>query len=357
MASTVENINTNLIKKIDILKKLTDIYSQYDLSKIDNQEVDDHMDLLIDIESTYEFGSITILSNYYKKKTKGIDTIDTYNDFMRFVARENIIGNLKRIYKSCKKYHRRYDVEGVEELFENYEFTPVSMQYPDCKTDKCACGSSYSIESKTSEFICYSCGNTQKMYGIVFEDEQFFYQEGQRTKHGRYDPTKHCKFWVDRIQARENVDIPKKVISAIKRCIKRDNIWLDQITCPMIRTYLKSLKLTSYNDHVPYIRKLITGKEPKQLTDSELKLIFVYFSIVIQVYNQTKPDDKPNCPYHPFFIYKIIEHILQNDHARRKDIMSCIHLQSRETLIENDKIWKRICKEIKDFKYKPTDGG
>jgi hypothetical protein len=198
------------------------------------------------------------------------------------------------------------------------------------------------------------------MYGVVFEDEQFFYQEGQRTKHGKYDPAKHCKFWVDRIQARENIEDKKfrSAIKAVKACRKRDNIRLEQLTCEMIRSYLKELHLTAYNDHVPLIRKEITKREPSQLTDHELKLIYVYFGRVIQIFNKIKTSNKPNCPYHPYFIYKIIEQLLKkSEHSsRRKEILSNIHLQSRETLIENDCLWSQIVPHIPEFNYVPTEG-
>lgn len=357
MSSTIENTNTNILKKINELTKILNIYNQYALDKNDLIEVKKYFIQLGEIESAYEFGSIGILSNYYQNMHDPSKKVESYKEYMNFITTENIISRLKRIYTSCKKYLSIYEIDSEElhDAFRNYEFTPVTIKYTEKTNTICECGKPYHIESKNSEFICYNCGKTEKLYGIVFEDEQFWYQEGQRTKHGKYDPTKHCKFWVDRIQAKENTEIPKKVIKAIKKCLIRDNIWLEQLDCSMIRAYLKALKMTKYNDHVSLIKKIITGKEPNQLTDTELKLIYIYFSRIIQIYNKTKPLGKPNCPYHPFFIYKILEHILSDQPGRRDNILSCIHLQSRETLIENDRIWKRICDEIDEFNYTPTD--
>ena len=132
---------------------------------------------------------------------------------------------------------------------------------------------------------------------------------------------------------------------------------MEQLTCEMIRTYLKELHLTIYNDHVPLIRKEITKNEPAQLTDHELKLIYVYFGRVIQIFNKIKTTNKPNCPYHPYFIYKIIEQLLnkQEFQSRKKEILSNIHLQSRETLIDNDLLWSLIVVHIPEFTYCPTE--
>ena len=45
-----------------------------------------------------------------------------------------------------------------------------------------------------------------------------------------------------------------------------------------------------------------------------------------------------------------------NDHNNKKrELLACIHLQSYETLIDNDKIWFQICKYNSTFIYKPTD--
>ena len=84
-----------------------------------------------------------------------------------------------------------------------------------------------------------------------------------------------------------------------------------------------------------------------------------------KIYNRIKPDNKPNCPYHPYFIYKIIEQLLKDpsDQRRCSEILQSIHLQSRDTLIDNDNIWKPICESLSSdclgdrtwFQYKPTE--
>ena len=206
--------------------------------------------------------------------------------------------------------------------------------------------------------ICEICGIVKNLYGTVFEDDQFYYQEGQRTKHGNYDPTKHCRIWVERIQARETTDIPIKVIERIKKCISRDRIRdIKLISCSQIRKYLQQTHNSKYNEHIPLIRKLITGVVPPQLTDHEVQLINIYFDKVIRIFDEVKPTGKTNCPYHPFFIYKIIEQIIKApfDRIRKKEILGAIHLQSRETLVCNDLLWRPICQRINEFKYIPTD--
>lgn len=360
MCSTIETTDSNILAKIENLRIIINVLDTYELDEQDLQLVNKLDKILRKCKNDYEVGSIKYLLNYYKHKYDDTKEHDLYKKYMQFITYENIVGRLTYLFNQCQKLHRIYKIDDTDFLcaIDKLEYTPIYTKFSDKNIPNCEnCGTRYSIDSKRSEYVCCSCGYVEKLLGVVFEDEQFFFQEGQRTKHGKYDPTKHCKFWVDRIQAKENTDIPKTVIYKVKKCIKRDNIWLSQLTCPMIRRYLKELKLSKWNDHVPLILKTITGKEPEQLTEVELKKIYSYFSRVIHIYNRTKPTNKPNCPYHPFFIYKILEQILKEEkHSRRREnILSYIHLQSRETLIENDRIWKPICEQIEEFTYQPTE--
>ena len=357
MSSTIENIHANILTRLSELKIIINIYDSYHLSNSDNKTILTIKEKIDSISNTYELGSINILSEYYQNKNDAEIKINSYNNYMNFITLENILGDIKRIYLICKKIQKKYDIAEVEEPFNKYDISNVNIKYSHEYNNICKCGNLFKIESKTSEFICYNCGNTEKLYGVIFEDDHFFYQEGQRTKHGKYDPIKHCKFWLDRIQAKENTEIPKHVLNTIIKCIKQDNLWINEIKCSDIRKYLKISKLTSYNNHIPLILKKITGYEPPQLTDYERKLVYVNFSKVIPIYNRIKPDEKHSSPYNPFFIYKILEQILTSKEqlTRKKNILSCIHLQSRETLIENDNTWELICAEIEEFVYIPTD--
>jgi hypothetical protein len=374
MSLTIETLNINILNKLDFC---IDILNELINSKIDVVDIKiakKHIDELSSVKESYIFDTVSIITDYHNcyeklmqvkeiltKKIAGPETPTKsslevrlkliYSNYIKTCNSINISGKLSRVYDFCKKIEKNYMVDEpiIKELFNKYDQAIIDESYDDKIDDACKkCESRYYIDEKLCEFICYNCGHTEKMNGEVFNDEQFIYQEGQRTRHGKYDPTKHCKFWVDRIQARENIDIPEDIILSIKKCIWRDKIYVDSITCEIIRGYLKQLRLTQYNNYVPLIKKKITCKEPAQFNERELKSLFMYFSLVIQIFNKIKPPDKSNCPYHPFFIYKIVEQIVPNS-KRKDEILSCIHLQSRETLIENDNIWFQICKDIPVF--------
>lgn len=358
MSSTVDNIYANIDARFDSLQGIFNIYNEYDLDPDDDEQVHNAISKLIKLRDTYRTETLEVLTTFYNANTDEIKK-NAHTQYVKIFHANNIIGELDRLYGFCQRLKKIYklDESQLSELTKSYEIAVVDESFTNTKSDICLeCKVPYEIEEKTAEYVCKICGHLKKLSGVVFEDEQFFYQEGQRTKHGKYDPIKHAKAWLERIQAREMTEIPKEVLNAIKACIKRDQLWLDRVSCETIRLYLKQLKKTNYNTHVPLIRKLITGFEPSQLTEHETQLFYMYFGIVIQIYTMIKSD--PNCPYHPFFIYKIIEQILKKpkDSKRRKDILSCIHLQSRTTLVENDRLWFSICEHIPEFTKIPTDG-
>ena len=361
MGSTVENISANIDTQIKILYELIDTVKEQ-ANDLANQHTFDMLkndvDVLVD---TYYTATMNTLKEYYESSNDSVKKI-LYNQFIKGFRSCNLVGTLKRIMTIVNKLRKNYNIDNAEinNNIRHFESIVIDEYFDQTSADICPkCDIMYEIEEKTAEFTCKSCGHIEKMYGVVFEDEQFFYQEGQRTKHGKYDPIKHAKFWLDRIQAKESTEIPEPVINAVKRCIRRDQLWKHAVTCESVRMYLKQTRNSFYNNHVALIRKMITGIEPDQLTEHEIRLTYMYFGLSTQIFNKIKGESrKNNCPYHPFFIYKIIEQILIKPHdtVRRRSILSCIHLQSRDTLIENDKVWFEICDYIPEFTKIATDG-
>jgi hypothetical protein len=90
------------------------------------------------------------------------------------------------------------------------------------------------------------------------------------------------------------------------------------------------------------------------LNHNELHLLFNYFDKATKTYENIKPSSKKNSLYYPFLLYKLLEIIIK-DENKKNGLLNCIHLQSYETLIDNDKIWSEICKYNKEFTYKPTN--
>ncbi len=350
MSSTINNLHANINIKIKELLNILEIYNKYTIDTITDKKNTSYYKDLLDIQAEYNMESVSLLYEYHNGKSN-------YDQYIKYINSKNIINILDSIFNFCKKINNTYEINNkeLEISIEKCNKLPLDDDFIYKNQNICSCGKPFKIDSDNSEFVC-QCGLIEKVHGLVFEVDQFFYQEGNRTKHQQYEPIKHGMIWMERIEGTENKEIPDEVIIKIKNCIKRDKIWLDDIYCETIRKYLKECNHTEYNNHASLIRKKITNTSPYKFTDQEKQIIIKKFALVIQVYNKIKDDNSNNCPYLPYFFYKIIEHILKSnkDSDRRKYMLSAIHLQSEDTLIKADRKWKLICDELKDFKYTTT---
>lgn len=219
----------------------------------------------------------------------------------------------------------------------------------------CECGGEFVMYTESNERKCSSCGMTASMIDEHFEDQNMYAKEIQKTKQNRHHPLHHCKIWVSRIQAWVGPDIPDSVYVALKTCFTRDNVNLRNMSCSKIRKYLKEKKLTSYNNYVPFIRKVMCGIAPPQLTNLELERLYETFARVAKVLQDMRPDNNIN--YYPVFIFKILDEQLPLS-TRKVQIMECIHLQSEDTIKEIDNLYAQICERMgRTDKPRPINWG
>ncbi len=390
MSAAIEITHGNILTRIRCVRMLLEIFSKKNIPTRAS-----YMDEIDQLSEDYELGSIAVLTEYaisgknyhnfltdhmaevakkeeinseyeVAKLNYATEKEDHVNRYQNFISQSGFVFKIERIFSTLRStIHGIFNKKSNENIissageiihiFSMYDNAKINMTVSAINYIMCdQCQVNMHVVSNSSELICMTCGLSRELTGTVCEDEQFYYQEG-RTKHGSYDPSKHCRLWLERIQARESKDIPDDVINAVKKCIITNRIKSkEKVTCKLVRQFLRITRFSKFNEHVPLIRKIITGIAPPQLTDKECQAVGIYFDKIIRVYNQIKPANKTNSPFHPYFIYKILEHLLVPG-IRAREILSCIHLQSCETLIKNDLDWKKICDRIGDIKYKETD--
>lgn len=268
-----------------------------------------------------------------------------YDDLIisNFASSIDGLTTFKKIVNRVKEYVIEYNkLYNKEEICKN-------------KYDHCThCDIKMIVKINTSELTCPKCGHLTTLIGTVFEDSQFYSQEGQRFKHGSYNPMRHCKSWIESIQAKDKSSIDESVIQKIKDKIKKNRIInVNNISIDQYRKYLKELKLTSFNNNITLIRKQITGISPPQLSHDETIMLYNYFDKSIKTYNIIKSQEKRNSLFFPYFIFKCLEIIIK-DPIKKKELLNCIHLQEKNTLIDNDKYWFKIC-ELNNFQFITTD--
>lgn len=337
------------------MKKRTRINSKFDISE------------LIEIFNThcYEYKKYNDYNNYLTYRYTQQQSKYIYNKLNEYILYENIYEILNTMineYADFVKYHKlrihemdHKIIDKMNKLLMNYSKINLEFKTIEIQFDICKCKNKMIVRPNSSELVCTKCGYLYMMTGTVFDDSHFYTQNECRFKHAGYEPSKHCKCWIDRIQAKENTTISESVIKKLENCIRRDGIRNKRlITIEQFRGYLKDCNLSELNEHISLIRKIITGVNPPQLTYAETQDICNSFNKAIKAYNLIKPDTKSNVLYYPYILRKLIEtHI--DDRAKKSYLLSCIHLQGPSTLADNDNTWFKICKIVPSFKYKPTN--
>ena len=287
--------------------------------------------------------------------------VHEFDSIVMGIARMFDIDAIRPSVRKNKLPKAKLDEEGLE-LFNKLrymiqQFHNIKLDFKPSEEmlDYCECGNLMEVISGSSELLCNNCGYLYELKGTVFSDEQFYSQDGTRYKHAGYEPSKHCKVWLERIQAKETNTITDSQINKIDACIRRDGITnKKRLTIEQLRRYLKDTGLTELNEHVALIKRVITGVAPPQLSYAETQDITNSFSKAVKAYNLIRPSNKSNMLFYPFIIAKLIEQHVDN-YNKRKGLLSFIHLQGPQTLIQNDQIWAQICKTIPGFRYHPTD--
>lgn len=252
------------------------------------------------------------------------------------------------------------------------------------------CGGGMAVDAGRSALRCAdpSCGVVRTLVGIVFDDSQFYNQEGQKAKSGTFNPNRHFHTWWVHILAREpeeeigDKDDPdnqygEMLILNLANIVRRDGLILRLLTVDNVRAMLREVRRTDLNKNVPLILKKLTGIGPPQLSEAiavrteNLFTKAIEASDALEMSHRTDTIDykfaalcgsdpnaaRVNRNYYPYYISRVLEAILpENDYESRR-VFYYIYVQSKETVEADDANWERICESLgeEEIKYRPTD--
>jgi hypothetical protein len=230
------------------------------------------------------------------------------------------------------------------------------------------CNAEMVVDPDRSELRCLECGALRPLDGTVFDDAQFYSQEGQKAKSGTFNPNRHFQHWWTHIYAREpeeeigDVDDPEnqygeKTLEKMRAIVRRDRKILRLLTVNDVRGMLRELGLTELNKNVALIMKKLTGIGPPTPSDQLSHKVEKYFSKAIEIGESVKRDGRVNRNYYPIYVMKLLDALLPPDDRENRRVLYYIYLQSDDTLTNDDLDWQLICAdpEMNGIKYVPTD--
>lgn len=213
-----------------------------------------------------------------------------------------------------------------------------------------------------SVLVCRSCGALRGLVGTVFDDTQFYSQEGQKAKSGNFNPNRHFLHWWTRVFALEDeaeLGDPhdpenlygEKVLAGLRRLVDRDRKLLRLLTVAEVRAMLRELNLTRLNENVALLLKKLTGVGPPLPDPAVARRAENLFQKAIAA--KDKVCSAGNRKYYPFYIFKILDQILLEPESRR--VLYYIHVQEPETIKAHDREWALICDEVPELEFRATD--
>lgn len=162
-----------------------------------------------------------------------------------------------------------------------------------------------------------------------------------------YKRINHFREILAQFQAKETTQIPVKLIEDLKRQIKKERLELHQITNDIAKGMLKKLNYNKFYEHIPFIKDKLGIKPPVMTQELEEKLCSLFLEIQ-RPYSRVCPDNRVNFLNYYYTIYKLCEMLNQKQFLEYFPM-----LKDREKRIEQDEIWKKICKDLK-WKFIPT---
>jgi len=328
----------------------------------DKDSVEKNINCLDELKSTFamsvapvfadESGDIKSLLMAIQS-SKIADCLDSLFENIAFSIGDKILPPSCR--KECEKVVRNYK-------FGFNIFSFIKIDYEICT----GCGSPMSVDSESSELQCLNCSRIKELVGLVFDDSQFYGQEGQKTKTGTFNPNRHFHFWWVHILARESEEelgdkndpnnlYGEKLLDSLRYELLRRRKIAKLLRVDDIRLLLKSdeVKRTDLNKNASLILKKLTGIGPPQPDESFSKQVESKFSMAIEIGESLQRIGRSNRNYYPYYIYKIVESLTTPSHEMY-GILKFIYLQSEETVTNDDLDWEKICPHI-GIKYKATN--
>lgn len=245
---------------------------------------------------------------------------------------------------SCHKTkHDLYKLNcsNVQQYFRNNRQTFFDYERYTYRTDLCAwCGEGEMVPiDSDGMLVCNKCSNFVVYY--METDKPSYKEPPKEACFYAYKRINHFREIIAQFQAKETTQIDPAIISAIENQIRKERITLEQFTDGKAKEILKKLGYNKYYEHIPFIKDKLGIKPPVMSPELEETLCNLFMEIQ-GPYARFCPDQRVNFLNYYYTIYKLCELLGQTQFLPYFPM-----LKDRDKRIEQDEIWKKICKELK----------
>lgn len=317
----------NIEKKLDVIDKINEITSQ--IQKLKKKKKDyflnnskyifDYFENKKNISSNSENGNKNKMISHFFKMTDDVKNQSIINedtvDLQKYLT--NIDDNLLDI----NSFIQETDI---------------------CKF--CFKGELIPIEDD-GLLICNNC--SRNVHFLIENDKPSYKEPPREVCFYAYKRINHFKEILSQFQGKETTQIHPNVIENIKLQIKKERINIDQLSNYKTKEILKKLGYNKYYEHIPFIKDKI-GITPPIMSPELEETLCNLFAELQAPYSKFCPNDRVNFLNYYYTAYKLCELLGETQYL--KDFPM---LKDREKRVEQDIIWKKICKEL-DWEFIPT---
>lgn len=203
------------------------------------------------------------------------------------------------------------------------------------------CDTEMIFSANEANFTCTECGHQE--FVLVDSDKPSYKDPPREVSYYAYKRINHFNEWLAQFQAKESTEIPQEVYDAIIAELKKERINdYRTLSRAKAREILKKLKYNKYYEHVPHIINRLNGQNaPVMSREVEEKLRYM-FKEIQPAFQKHCPKDRSNFLSYSYVLYKFCE-LLELDEY----LPSFPLLKNRDKLYVQDKIWQKICEELK----------
>tara|TARA_Y100000816_G_scaffold203789_1_gene150188 strand:- start:2571 stop:3719 length:1149 start_codon:yes stop_codon:yes gene_type:complete len=343
-------------KKIpDLKKKLKKQKKKLkEISKNNKGGIEEKLNLKDDIEDIKK----TILNleqeekKYYLNNSKYIfeyfESKKVLSEGSKKNKNKNILNNFFSKNKKKQVKTTNHSDTNVQKYLINIDNTFMDInnyivEYNICPKDNCN-GEMIHIDYM-GMVVCNKCAHQQRF--LADHEKPSYKEPPKEVCFYAYKRINHFREILAQFQAKETTQIPQEVIDNIKAQIIKERITFDSITNERAKDILKKLGYNKYYEHIPFIKDKLGIKPPIMSPELEDTLCNLFMEIQ-KPYAKHCPEDRVNFLNYYYVLYKLCELLNQNTFLPFFPM-----LKDPCKRIEQDNIWKKICKEL-NWEFIPT---
>ena len=321
-----------LKKKLKITKNIEDILNIKD-------EIRDIRKKIFELKKKkkeYLLENSGIIFEYFEKKKKMSEGID--------INKKKILHSFFNPNKKVEK--KKIDETSINKYLINLDEGHLNINNYTINYEICEhCGGEWIQVDYKGLVICNKCG-IQKQF-LVEHEKPSYKEPPKEVCFYAYKRINHFREILAQFQAKETTQIPDEVLSNIKNQIKKERITLKQMTNKKAKDILKKLGYNKYYEHIPFIKDKLGIRPPIMSPELEEKLCNLFMEIQMP-YAKHCPDDRVNFLNYYYVLYKMCELL-----DEKTFLPFFPMLKDPVKRIEQDEIWKKICKELQ-WEFVPT---